>query len=154
MLRARYLMVLALLLALAGTAGATAQSTSSKISPDLQALISSGSGNAQVIIQYHNLPSQSSGTSQPSGLLSGLLGGSSGSSGLLSGVLGVAGGLVGGLVTVVLGVINAVVAIVPLGQLNKIATDPNVAYISLDRPVSAREAVTITAAEYTTEPVN
>jgi subtilisin family serine protease len=84
-------------------------------------------GSVPVIIQYVNPPS-----SQESGLLS----------------------LLGGLVGTVLGIINAITAILPVAQLNSIAANPNVKYISLDRTVAAKQAVTITGAEYTTEPIN
>ncbi|MGB7355943.1 MAG: S8 family peptidase, partial [Acidobacteriaceae bacterium] len=104
---------------------AFAASTSSKISPDLA---SSSSGTAQpVIIQYYNPPS-------------------SGETGLL--------GLLGGLLKTVLSPINAIVADLAPAQLNTIAADPNVKYISPDRPLAARQAGTITAAEFTTEPIN
>ncbi len=53
-----------------------------------------------------------------------------------------------------LGAINALVVNVPLGGLNQIAADSNVTYISLDRKVNAHQEVTITAAEYTAEPIN
>ena len=49
--------------------------------------------------------------------------------------------------------IHAVHAHVPGAFLAQLATDPNVKYISIDRPVAARQ-VTITQAEYTTEPIN
>ena len=49
--------------------------------------------------------------------------------------------------------IHAIAADIPPGALDQLANDPNVSYISIDRPVYAREEVTITAAEYTTEPI-
>src|SRR3984957_7846008 len=107
------------------TAFAGAQSASSKISPDLAA--ASPSQTLPVIIQYRNSPS-----SLESFLLT----------------------LLGGLVTTTLGAINALGVKIPLSQLNQIAADPNVTYISLDRPVTAHQAVSISAAEYTTEPIN
>ena len=128
-----------------------AQSTSSKISPDLAA--QPANANVQVIIQYYNPPSSAeigsgggsgSGGSSGGGLLGGLLGG------LVGGLLG----LLGGVVTLLLGTINAVVAIVPHQNLNAIAADPNVKYISLDRAVGARQQEEITAANYSSEPIN
>lgn len=50
--------------------------------------------------------------------------------------------------------IHALTAAVPQTLLNRLAGDPNIAYISIDRPLAAREAVNITAPEYTTEPIN
>ncbi len=110
------------------TATAFAQGSSvpnSKISPDLAA--SSSSTAQPVIIQYYNPPS-----SQETGLL----------------------GLLGGLLNTVLGTINAVVANVVPAQLNTIAADPNVKYISPDRSLGASQAGTITSAEFTSEPIN
>ncbi len=49
--------------------------------------------------------------------------------------------------------IHAIAAQVPASALDQLASDPNVAYISKDRPVAARQ-VSITKAEYTTEPIN
>ncbi len=49
--------------------------------------------------------------------------------------------------------INAIAAQVPASSLDQIASDPNVAYISKDHPVAARQ-VSITKAEFTTEPIN
>jgi serine protease AprX len=125
-LRLRIALILGLLVILAGTVTVNAQSTSSKISPDLAA--NSTSGNVQVIVQYYNPPS-------------------SGETGLL--------GLLGGVLKLVLGTINAVVEIVPYNNLNTIALDSNVKYISLDRTVGARgQAGAANGAEYTTEPIN
>ncbi|MGB7137022.1 MAG: S8 family serine peptidase, partial [Acidobacteriaceae bacterium] len=106
-------------------ATALAASTNGKIAPDLAA---SSSGAAQpVIIQYYNPPS-------------------SGETGLL--------GLLGGLLKTVLSPINAIVADLAPAQLNLIASDPNVKYISPDRTLSARQAGYITGAEFTSEPIN
>jgi serine protease AprX len=118
--------VLGSLAAFAATAFAAGSSSpASKISPDLA---NSSSRTAQpVIIQYYNPPSP---------VETGLL------------------GLVGGLLKTVLGSINAVVANVLPSQLNLLAADPNVKYISLDRPLGARGAGNITTAEFTTEPIN
>ena len=118
--------VLGSLAAFAATAFAAGSSSpASKISPDLA---NSSSRTAQpVIIQYYNPPSP---------VETGLL------------------GLVGGLLKTVLGSINAIVANVLPSQLNLLAADPNVKYISLDRPLGARGAGNITTAEFTTEPIN
>lgn len=98
---------------------------SSKISPDLAA--APANQTQQVIVQYYKAPS---------GVETGLL------------------GLLGGVLKVVLGPINAIVEDILPSQLNVIAADPNVKYISLDRSVVAHQAVAITGAEYTTEPIN
>lgn len=109
----------------AATALAASSSANSKIAPDLAA---STSSDAQpVIIQYYNAPSP---------VETGLL------------------GLVGGLLKDVLGSINAVVANIAPVQLKLIAADSNVKYISPDRPLGARQAGNITAAEFTSEPIN
>lgn len=99
---------------------------SSKISPDLAN--NPVSSTVDVIIQYYNPPS-------------------AGETGLL--------GLLGGLVRTVLGSINAIVANVTYGNLTNIAADPNVKYISPDRPLAARQqAGAIPGAAYTVEPIN
>ncbi len=90
---------LTLLLASSGIACAAGQ-TSSKISPDLAAV--STSGNVQIIVQYYNPPS-------------------TGDTGLL--------GLLGGVLKLVLGPINALVEDLPLSNLNSLAADPNVKYM-------------------------
>jgi len=125
----RSVLVFGLIVAVTGSFSVGAQTTNSKISPDLAAHPTSG--NVQVIVQYYKAPS-------------------AGETGLLGGVLG----LVGGLVKTVLGTINALVEDVAYGSLNSIAADPNVKYISADRPVGARQAGSIVNAEYTTEPIN
>jgi serine protease AprX len=62
---------------------------------------------------------------------------------------------VGGEVKSNLHSIHALTANVSQSLLSRLAADPNVSYISIDHPLAARqEAVTITAAEYTTEPIN
>ncbi len=118
-------MVLGLILALVSALAAGAQPTNSKISPDLAAAPSDE--NVPVIIQYYNAPSASE-----TGLL-----------GLLDGVL-----------KLVLSPINAIVENILPSQLTQIAADPNVKYISPDRAVVARQAVEVSSAEYTTEPIN
>jgi serine protease AprX len=124
-LKFRQVLSFTLLVATTGAVSASAQGTSSKISPDLAA--NPVNGNVQVIVQYYKAPS-------------------SGESGLL--------GLLGGLLKIVLGPINALLADVPYNNLQVIAADPNVKYISPDRAIGARQAVAISAAEYTTEPIN
>ena len=148
MLRSLRSVALVIGLLISFTAVSQAQSTSSKISPDLAA--QPANANVQVIIQYYNPPSSAEvgsggGTGSSGG---GLLGG------LLGGVVGGLLGLLGGVVTLLLGTINAVVAIVPYQNLNAIAADPNVKYISLDRAVGARQQEEITAANYSSEPIN
>jgi serine protease AprX len=115
---------LALLATTATTAFAATTAASSKISPDASA---STSSTVPVIIQYKQAPS-----SLETLLIS----------------------LLGGLVKTTLGTINALAANVPLSGLNQLASDSNVTYISLDRTVNARQQVSITAAEYTSEPIN
>jgi serine protease AprX len=122
--RLRTSVLLGSLVAFAATSFA-ATTYSSKISPDLAAAPSNQS--QQVIVQYYKAPSQSE-----TGLL----------------------GLLGGLLKIVLGPINAIVEDILPSQLNAIASDPNVKYVSLDRPVAAHQAFAITGAEYTTEPIN
>jgi serine protease AprX len=104
---------------------ATTQAQASKISPDLAAEPSTA--NVPVIVQYYNAPSS---------LETILL------------------GLLGGVVNLVLGTINAVLVTVPIKNLNSLAADSNVKYISLDRAVGARQQQAITAANYTVEPIN
>lgn len=60
----------------------------------------------------------------------------------------------GGATSATLHSIHAKAAQLPAGQLERLAGDPNVSYISIDRPVHPREAVTITAPDYTYQPVN
>ncbi len=50
--------------------------------------------------------------------------------------------------------IHAKAALLPAGQLTTLAADPNVAYVSFDRPVHPREAVSVTAPDYTYQPIN
>lgn len=59
----------------------------------------------------------------------------------------------GGTLGYVLSSINAQAAVVPVDSLATLASDPNVLYISLDRPVYARQ-FPLTSAEYTTQPIN
>ena len=50
--------------------------------------------------------------------------------------------------------IHAKTALLPAGQLPALAADPNVAYVSLDRPVHPREAVSMTAPDFAYQPIN
>jgi serine protease AprX len=122
--RFRLPVVLSLLTAIPAAAFAATTATSAKISPDAAAATTS---SVPVIIQYKQAPS-----SLETLLIS----------------------LLGGVVKTALGTINALVVNVPLSGLNQLAADSNVTYISLDRPVNARQQVSITAAEYTSEPIN
>jgi len=116
--------VLSLFVTASASGFAATRATSSKISPDAAAATSS---NLPVIIQYKQTPS-----SLETFLIS----------------------LLGGVVKTTLGAINALVVTVPSSGLNQLAADSNVTYISLDRAVGARQAVSVTAAEYTSEPIN
>ena len=109
----------------AATATATATTVSSKISPD--AASAPAGSTVSVIIQYKQPPS-----SLETLLIS----------------------LLGGIVNSTLGTIDALVADLPQTGLNQIAADSNVTYISLNRAVGARQEVSISAAEYTTQPIN
>ena len=66
--------------------------------------------NVDVIVQYHTLPAP----------------------GLLQTLLSIVGGVVKG----TLGLVNAVLANVPVARLGDLAADPNVKYISLDRSLT------------------
>ena len=90
----------------------------SKISPDLQALLSNPSNNINVIVQYNTPPQQSSG---------GLLGG------LLSGVVN----LLGGVLNTVFSLIPAVSASLHPADILAVSNQSNVSYISLDRSLGA-----------------
>jgi hypothetical protein len=61
-----------------------------------------------------------------------------GGGGLLGGLLHLVGGLVSGVVNVVFSVLNAVVYTVPASSLTSMANDPNVTYISPDRPLTGQ----------------
>lgn len=103
---------------------AVAQNTSSKISPDLQGV--SPSSSVRVIVQYAQPPAVTSSTN--SGLLSSVLGG----------VLNTVDGVAVGAVNVIFHVINAVVCTMPASQLQSLANDPNVVYISPDRSLAGQ----------------
>ena len=93
---------------------------SPRISPDLQSV--DPNSNVRVIVQYAQAPSVAS----------------SQNGGLLGGLLHLVGGLVSGVVNVVFSVINAVVYTVPASSLSTLAADPNVTYISPDRPLASQ----------------
>ncbi len=110
-----------LICGLLGSSGAWAQT--SKLSPDLAGI--DPHANVKVIIQWKSLPQQ---PAQPS-------------------LLGLVGDLVGDLLGTVLGLINATVTTVTGSSLNNLAKDPNVVYITPDRPVRGK-------LDYTTAAVN
>jgi serine protease AprX len=93
----------------------------SKISPDLQGV--DPNATVRVIVQYGQTPGTTGASSQK---------------GLLGGVLGVAGGLLNGVVNIVFSLVNAVVYTGPASDLQTLANDPNVVYISPDRPVAGK----------------
>src|ERR1044072_4871478 len=100
---------------------ATTLTSSTKISPDLQKLILSGNGNTRVKVIVQSNPS-SSGS-----LLGGLL------------------NTVGGLLVTVLSNLNIRIADVEANDVQVLATDPDVAYISLDNTVRSSGHITTTA---------
>src|SRR5215467_2511572 len=85
--------------------------SSNKISPDLQQLILSGPGDARVKVIVQSVPSSSGG------LLGGLL------------------NTVGGLLVNVLSSLNIQIVDVAANDVQLLAADPSVAYVSLDAPV-------------------
>ena len=89
-----------------------------KISPDLQPLLSNPSSNINVIVQYNTPPQQSSG-------------------GLLGGLLGGVVNLLGGVLNTVFSLIPAVSATLHPADILSVSNQSNVAYISLDRPLGA-----------------
>ena len=94
--------------------------SASKISPDLRKLILSGNGNARVKVIVQSKPSTSPG--------------------LLGGLLNTVGGLLVG----VLSNLNIRIVDVEANSVEVLATDPNVAYLSLDAPVRSSGHVTTT----------
>ncbi|MEX2261156.1 MAG: S8 family peptidase, partial [Bryobacteraceae bacterium] len=92
----------------------------SKISPDLRGL--SSNSVVDVIVQYKSIPQSTSG----GGLLGGLLGG-----------IPIVGPLLNAVVKVTLGLLNAVVYTLTMQSVRELSEDPNVIYISRDRPVGA-----------------
>ncbi len=93
---------------------------SSKISPDLQKLILSGNGDARVKVIVQST--------------------SSASAGLLAGLLNTVGGLLVG----VLSNLNIRIVDVPANNVEVIAADPSVTYVSLDVPVRSSGHITNT----------
>src|SRR5689334_18780146 len=93
--------------------------TSSKISPDLQKLILSGNGNARVKVIVQS-------TSAPTNLLGSLL------------------NTVGGLLVSVLANLNIRIVDVEANSVQVLAADPTVSYISLDAPVRSSGHITNT----------
>ncbi|HTW63124.1 MAG TPA: S8 family peptidase [Bryobacteraceae bacterium] len=102
---------LLLSLALAGSALAD----NSKISPDLQPLLSNQPGEINVIVQYNSLPQTC----------------------LSSGLLAALPCLVGGVVNTVFTLINAVAGTISTANIVSLSDQANVRYISLDRSLSA-----------------
>jgi serine protease AprX len=96
----------------------TAFANNAKISPDLQSLLSNPSSNVNVIVQYNSLPSCSGG-------------------GLVGGISCPPLTLLGGVVNHVFSLINAVAGTMPAGDVTALSNQPNVSYISLDRPLLA-----------------
>lgn len=103
----------------AANQSATTSSTS-KISPDLRNLILSGNGDARVKVIVQAKPS--------------------GSLGLIGGLLNT----VGGLLVSVLANLNIRIVDVRANDVEVLAADPNVAYISLDAPVKSSGHITTT----------
>ena len=109
-----------LLLAALGVAS-VAFGQSSKISPDLQN--ADPNENVRVIVQYAQMPQNNT---------------SAGSGGLLGTVLDTTTGLLNGVLNLVLNTIHAVVYTLPVSQMNTLASDPNVVYISPDRTLKGQ----------------
>src|SRR5205085_429690 len=102
--------------------------STTKISPDLQQLIMSGNGDTRVRVIVQKKPSSSGG------LLGGLIGG------LLN--------TVGGLLVSVLSNLNLLIVDVQANDVQVLASDPDVTYISLDAAVrSSGHIVTTTGAQ-------
>src|SRR6476659_4428165 len=98
----------------------TANLGSTKISPDLRELILSGQGDKRVKVIVQSVSTTSSG------LLGGLL------------------NTVGGLLVNVLSALNIRIVDVTANDVEVLATDPNVSYISLDAPVRSSGYLTTT----------
>ena len=105
-------------------ASSLAFADNSKISPDLQPLLTNPNNSINVIVQYNTPPQQQS---SGGGLLGGLLGG------LVGGVVN----LLGGVLNVVFSLIPAVSATLHPADIIGVSNQSNVAYISLDRPLAA-----------------
>jgi hypothetical protein len=95
--------------------------SSSKISPDLRQLLLSGQGDKRVKVIVRSVPSATNG-----GLLGGLL------------------NTVGGLLVNVLSALNIRIVDVQVNDVEVLASDPSVAYISLDNPVRSAGHLTTT----------
>src|SRR6476469_3539981 len=95
--------------------------SSGKISPDLQQLLLSGQGDKRVKVIVQSVPSATSG-----GLIGGLL------------------NTVGGLLVTVLSALNIRIVDVAANDVEVLASDPDVAYISLDNPVRSSGHLTTT----------
>ena len=91
----------------------------SKISPDLQPLLANPSNTVNVIVQYNSPPQACSGV------------------GLVAGLLCPTFNLLGGVVKDVFTLINAVAGTMAAGNVVALSNQPNVTYISLDRPLGA-----------------
>jgi serine protease AprX len=113
------LLVLLLFVCLSGASFGS----SSKISPDLQSV--DPNSTVRVIVQYAPSPTAQNGSSLPGGSL-------------LGGVLNVAGSLLQGVVNTVFSVIHAVVYTGPASDLQTLASNPNVVYISPDRALAGQ----------------
>ena len=98
---------------------------SSKIAPDLQAI--DPNSTVRVIVQYAQAPAVASG--QNGSILNNIP--------ILGNVLNDVP-ILNGVVNMVLDVLHAVVYTVPASGLQNLANDPNVIYISPDRPLAAR----------------
>jgi serine protease AprX len=96
----------------------TAFANNAKISPDLQSLLSNPSSNVNVIVQY-NSPLPCSG------------------GGLVGSITCPGISLLGGIVNQVFSLINAVAGTITAGDVTALSNQPNVSYISLNRPLLA-----------------
>src|SRR5205085_12532699 len=96
----------------------------SKISPDLQPLLSNPSASVNVIVQYNGAPPQT--CTSGGGIL-----------GLVGGVVCTLVSVVKIVVNVVFTLVNAVAGTMLAGDVVTLSNQSNVAYISLDRSVNA-----------------
>ncbi len=95
---------------------ASAYGDNSKISPDLQALLTNPSSKVNVIVQYN------SSNSNP---------------GLLGGLLGAVTGLLSGVLNTVFSLISAGTAVLHPADIVNLSNQSNVTYISLDRSLAS-----------------
>ena len=93
-------------------------SDNSKISPDLQPLLSNPAGSVNVIVQYNMSPQTCA------------------NSGLLGSLICTIVSIEGGVVKTVFSLLNAVTATVRIGSIVNLSNQSNVTYISLDRTVN------------------